>query len=81
MKDTNRLKNSRPLPKDYNFSQDNLTTPSQIFLEAVCIKKEGKTQHYGTVSTAALIIKKKRKHHVLRGPIQKRWHDKKAKPS
>ena len=58
MKDTNRLENSRPLPKDYNFSQDDLTTPSQIFLEAVCIKKKGKTQHYGTVSTAALIIKK-----------------------
>ena len=57
MKDTKRLENSRQLPKDYNFSQDDLTTPSQIFLEAVCTKKKGNTKHYGTVSTAALIIK------------------------
>jgi uncharacterized protein with NRDE domain len=66
------------LPKDYNFSQDDLTTPSQIFLEAVCIKKKGKTQHYGTVSTAALIIKKNKNimfcedRYKIDGTIRKR---------
>jgi hypothetical protein len=81
MKDTNRLENSRPLPKDYNFSQDDLTTPSQIFLEAVCIKKKRKNSALWHGINSCINYKKKQKHHVLRGPIQKRWHDKKAKPS